>query len=128
MWELRIANPAYSVRRLYSSALRIGRDHIASTVNTLVLAYAGASLPLLILFTISSRPLGAVLTTEVVAEEIVRTFVGSIGLAASVPITTALAAAVVGGKPEEDGGADGDATPAPDDEFKLPKREAKWRE
>ena len=127
VWELRVANPAYSVRRLYSSALRIGRDHIASTVNTLVLAYAGASLPLLILFTISSRPLGAVLTTEVVAEEIVRTFVGSIGLVASVPITTALAAAVVGAAPDGEKGKES-RPPRPDDDFKLPKREAEWRE
>ena len=126
VWELRVANPSYSVRRLYSSALRIGRDHIASTVNTLVLAYAGASLPLLILFTISSRPLGGVLTTEVVAEEIVRTLVGSIGLVASVPITTALAAAVVGAAPDEQPAA-GEGAPPPDDDFKLPKREAEWR-
>lgn len=96
VWELRIANPAYRARQLYSAALRIGRDHIASTVNTLVLAYAGASLPLLVLFTLSDRTLGDVITSEVVAEEIVRTLVGSIGLVASVPITTALAALVAG--------------------------------
>ena len=76
--------------------MRIGRDHIASTVDTLVLAYAGASLPLLLLFTLASRPVGDVLTGELVAEEIVRTLVGSIGLVASVPITTALAAFVAG--------------------------------
>jgi uncharacterized membrane protein len=80
---------------LYSSALRIGRDHIASTVNTLVLAYAGASLPLLILFSLADVPLTQTLTSEVVAQEIVRTLVGSIGLVASVPITTGLAALVV---------------------------------
>jgi uncharacterized membrane protein len=97
VWELHQANPEMGVRRLYSSALRIGRDHIASTVNTLVLAYVGASLPLLVLFSISSRPLGSVISSEVVAEEIVRTLVGSIGLVASVPITTALAAMVVSG-------------------------------
>ena len=96
VWELRIANPAYRAKQLYSAALRIGRDHIASTVNTLVLAYAGASLPLLVLFTLSDRTLGDVITSEVVAEEIVRTLVGSIGLVASVPITTALAALVAG--------------------------------
>jgi uncharacterized membrane protein len=76
--------------------MRIGRDHIASTVNTLVLAYAGAGLPLLILFNLSRAPLGHVLTTEIVAQEIVRTLVGSIGLVAAVPITTALSALVVG--------------------------------
>jgi uncharacterized membrane protein len=97
VWELRAANPAFGSAELYRSAIRIGRDHIASTVNTLVLAYAGASLPLLLLFTISRRPLGDVLNSEVVAEEVVRTLVGSIGLVASVPVTTALAAAVVAG-------------------------------
>ena len=70
---------------------RIGRDHIASTVNTLVLAYAGASLPLLLLFTEGGRPIGDVVNGETVAVEIVRTLVGSIGLVAAVPITTALA-------------------------------------
>ena len=95
VWEIHRANPSYKVRELYNSAVQIGRDHIASTVNTLVLAYAGASLPLLILFTLSSRPLGQLVATEVVAEEIVRTLVGSIGLVASVPITTLLTAAVV---------------------------------
>lgn len=95
VWELRAANPSFGFAELYRSAIRIGRDHIASTVNTLVLAYAGASLPLLLLFTVSQRPLVDVLNSEVVAEEIVRTLVGSIGLVASVPVTTALAARVV---------------------------------
>lgn len=95
VWELQKANPEYGIRNLYSAAIRIGRDHIASTVNTLVLAYAGASLPLLILFSVSNRALSQVLNTETLAEEIVRTLVGSIGLVASVPITTGLAAVVV---------------------------------
>ena len=95
VWELHQANAALGVRDLYRAAERIGRDHIGSTVNTLVLAYAGASLPLLILFTQSNQPIGSVLTSEVVAVEIVRTLVGSIGLVASVPITTALAAFVI---------------------------------
>ena len=94
VWELQQANPAYGFRRLFSAGLRIGRDHIASTVNTLVLAYAGASLPLLVLFTLSNRNFGDVLTGEVVAQEVVRTLVGSIGLVAAVPVTTALAAFV----------------------------------
>ena len=104
VWELRAANTAFGFRELYGSALRIGRDHIASTVNTLVLAYAGASLPLLILFSVSGRELVAVLNAEIVAEEVVRTLVGSIGLVASVPITTALAAAVVS-SPDASGSA-----------------------
>lgn len=95
VWELQKANPEYGVRNLYRAAIRIGRDHIASTVNTLVLAYAGASLPLLILFSVSNRSLSQVLNTETLAEEIVRTLVGSIGLVASVPITTGLAALIV---------------------------------
>ena len=95
VWELREANPRLGAVDLYRSALRIGRDHIASTVNTLVLAYAGASLPLLILFSVGGVGIGDVLNGEVVAEEVVRTLVGSIGLVASVPITTALAAAIV---------------------------------
>lgn len=96
VWELHQANPAMAAGELYRSAIRIGRDHIASTVNTLVLAYAGAALPLLILFTIAESRLGDILTGEIVAEEVVRTLVGSIGLVASVPITTALAVLVVG--------------------------------
>ncbi len=95
VWELSAANPTLTPRQLYSSAIRIGRDHIASTVNTLVLAYAGASLPLLLIFSLSQRGVGTILTTEVMAEEVVRTLVGSIGLVASVPITTALAVVAV---------------------------------
>jgi uncharacterized membrane protein len=99
VWELHLANPSFGIKELYASAVRIGSDHIASTVNTLVLAYAGASLPLLILFSLSSRPLADLITTELVAVEIVRTLVGSIGLVASVPITTFLAATVTTGDP-----------------------------
>lgn len=95
VWEIHGANPERGTRDVYRSAMRVGRDHIASVVDTLVLAYAGASLPLLIVFTVVGQSLGNVLTGEVIAEEIVRTLVGSIGLIASVPITTALAAFVV---------------------------------
>ncbi|HWL35602.1 MAG TPA: YibE/F family protein [Frankiaceae bacterium] len=94
IWELRAANPGMTPRELYGAGVRIGRDHIASTVNTLVLAYAGASLPLLLLFAVSGVGVGAALTSEVIAQEVVRTLVGSIGLVASVPVTTALAAYV----------------------------------
>jgi uncharacterized membrane protein len=95
IWELREAQPQATARELYLAGVRIGRDHIASTVNTLVLAYAGASLPLLLLFRIAGQRLGDVLTSESIAIEIVRALVGSIGLVASVPITTGLAALVV---------------------------------
>jgi uncharacterized membrane protein len=94
-WELHEANPERPPGRLYRASMRIGRDHIASSVYTLVLAYAGASLPLLILFALAGQPIHSVLTGETVAEELVRTLVGSIGLVASVPITTALAALIV---------------------------------
>ena len=94
VWELRRANPQLGARALFRSATRIGRDHVASAVNTLVLAYAGASLPLLLLFSLSGRSLGEVATSQDVATEIVRTLVGSIGLVASVPVTTAVAALV----------------------------------
>ncbi|MGH9186120.1 MAG: YibE/F family protein, partial [Acidimicrobiales bacterium] len=97
VWELHRTDPDLDPTRLWRAALNIGRDHIASTVNTLVLAYVGASLPLLLLFTSASRPLGDVLTAETVAVEVVRAFVGSIGLVASVPITTGLAVLVVRG-------------------------------
>ncbi|MFF8843523.1 YibE/F family protein [Streptomyces sp. NPDC015127] len=95
VWELHQADPDMGPRALYRSAIRIGRDHIASVVNTLVLAYAGAALPLLLLFSIAQSSVGTVANSELVAEEIVRTLVGSIGLVASVPVTTALAALVV---------------------------------
>lgn len=92
VFELRRANPTSSTAALFAGGLRVGRDHIASTVNTLLLAYAGASMPLLLLFTLSRLPLGIVANSEVVAIEIVRTLVGSIGLVAAVPVTTWLAA------------------------------------
>ncbi|MFJ1972712.1 YibE/F family protein [Streptomyces sp. NPDC087903] len=95
VWELHEAKPSMGRRGLYRAGIRIGRDHIASVVNTLVLAYAGAALPLLLLFSIAQSSVGTVANSELVAEEIVRTLVGSIGLVASVPVTTALAALVV---------------------------------
>jgi uncharacterized membrane protein len=95
VWEVHGANPDMSAAELYASGLRVGRDHIVSTVNTLLLAYAGAALPLLILFTLSDQPLGVVASSEVVALEIVRTLVGSIGLVAAVPFTTWLSSRVV---------------------------------
>lgn len=105
-WELHEANPDRPTAKLYRASMRIGRDHIASNVYTLVLAYAGASLPLLILFALAGQPVHSVLTGETVAEELVRTLVGSIGLVASVPITTWLAALVVTRAHAESGKAD----------------------
>jgi uncharacterized membrane protein len=96
VWELHHANPDMPRREIYRAAVRIGRDHIASTVNTLVLAYAGAALPLFLLLTQAHQSLSDTANSEVVATEIVRTLVGSIGLIASVPITTLLATWVIG--------------------------------
>ncbi|MFB8244749.1 YibE/F family protein [Streptomyces sp. NPDC055952] len=113
VWELHEANPTMGWRGLYRAGIRIGRDHIASVVNTLVLAYAGAALPLLLLFSIAQSSVGTVANSELVAEEIVRTLVGSIGLVASVPVTTALAALVVSAdRPEPQAAAEAAAVPA----------------
>ncbi len=92
VWELKAANRELGLVELFRRGLKIGRDHIASLVNTLLLAYAGASLPLIVLFVLSEQSLGTVANSEVVAVEIVRTLVGSIGLVAAVPFTTWLAA------------------------------------
>ena len=96
VWELKRARPDADRADLYRRAVRIGRDHISSTVNTLFLAYAGAALPLLLLFQEAGTSISSVATREVVAVEIVRALVGSVGLVASVPISTALAATMVG--------------------------------
>ena len=89
---LRQANPALGFRGLFRGALSVGHDHIAATVNTLVFAYAGASLPVLLIFSIGGTTFTDAINSEAVAEEVVATLVGSIGLIASMPITTALAA------------------------------------
>lgn len=83
-----------SRRQVFTGAMRVGSDHIASTVYTLVLAYAGTALPLLLLFSVANRSLVDVLTSESVAIEIARAAVGGIALALSVPLTTAIAAAL----------------------------------
>jgi uncharacterized membrane protein len=92
VFELANLGGAMSRSSVFLGAMRVGRDHIASTVYTLVLAYAGSSLPLLLLFSVANRSLGDVLTSESVAIEIVRSAVGGIALALSVPLTTAIAA------------------------------------
>lgn len=94
VWELRAADPGLRPTALFRSAMRIGRDHVASTINTLVLANAGTALPLLLLFSVAERGLVDTLTTEVIATEVVRTLVGTLGLVAAVPLTTALAVVV----------------------------------
>ncbi len=96
--EIFKANPAMTRRELISRSLSVGREHITSLVNTLALAYAGASFPTLLLFIIYHRPFWVVLNTESISEEVVRTLVGSIALMCAVPITTALAAYFLTGK------------------------------
>lgn len=92
--ELRRANPNLKPRELYARALVVGKEHISSLVNTLVLAYAGASLPLFVLFGGEAQggPLWMVVNSEMIAEEVVRTIIGSIALVLAVPVTTILAA------------------------------------
>jgi uncharacterized membrane protein len=89
---LRRANPTLRFKGLFAGALEVGHDHIAATVNTLVFAYAGASLPVLLIFSIGGMPFTDAINSEAVAGEVIAALVGSIGLIASMPITTALAA------------------------------------
>jgi uncharacterized membrane protein len=91
VFELHHANPSLGFRRLFQSAMRIGQDHVAATVNTLVLAYAGAALPMLLMFSLGRGNYGFLVNFEFIAEEIVRTLVGSLGLVTAVPLTTVIA-------------------------------------
>jgi len=98
---LRRVNPGLEFRRLFNEALSVGRDHLGATVNTLVLAYAGASLTSLLAFSDQGVGFGTAVNYEVVASQVVAMLVGSIGLIAAVPITTALAAALAVRLPAE---------------------------
>ncbi|WP_369070385.1 YibE/F family protein [Kineococcus terrestris] len=98
VWELRAADPRAGFRTLLTAGMRVGRDHLASTVYTVAFAYAGAALPSLLLLRLYAQPAGEVLTSSVIAEELVRTAVGGSALAVTVPVTTALAAAAIGGR------------------------------
>jgi uncharacterized membrane protein len=91
VFELHRINPSLGFGDLFRSVMRIGQDHVAATVNTLVLAYAGAALPMLLMFSLGRGNYGTFINFEFVAEEIVRTIVGSLGLIAAVPLTTAIA-------------------------------------
>jgi uncharacterized membrane protein len=93
------ADPEQGWATLFRRAMGVGRDHIASVVNTLVLAYAGASIPLLILFSTSGVAVSEIVNGEFVAQEVVKTLIGSIGLVAAVPLTTALAAGIATAAP-----------------------------
>ncbi len=98
VFALHDTDRSLSWRALFSRAMRVGRDHIASVVNTLFLAYTGASIALLLLFYTGGVPALEILNSEVLAEEIIKTVVGSLGLIAAVPFTTALAASVAVGR------------------------------
>jgi uncharacterized membrane protein len=91
VFQLKKANPNLKSAQIYSQAMAIGQDHIASMVNTLILVYAGAALPLLLLFVDNPQPFSQVINTELIADEIIRTLVASTGLVMAVPITTFLA-------------------------------------
>ena len=105
--ELKGANPGLGFRALYTRALRVGKDHVGSLVNTLALAYAGAALPLLLLYSYSESSVWEILNQEVIAAEVIRIVVGSIGLISAVPLTTALAAWYFRDKVVEEGDSNG---------------------
>jgi len=92
--QLKSANPKLKTGELYKKAMAVGKDHIASMVNTLVLVYTGAALPLLLLFIDNPHPFSEIINYEIIADEVVRTLVGSIGLILAVPITTVIASLV----------------------------------
>jgi uncharacterized membrane protein len=92
---LRRADPRLSARRLYREASVVGRDHLSATIHTLVLAYAGAALPLLLVMRQAQLPAGDALDAQAIAEPIVATLVGCVALIAAVPLTTGLAAALI---------------------------------
>jgi uncharacterized membrane protein len=98
---LQRANPAQRAHELFTGAMRVGRDHLGATVNTLAFAYAGAALPLLLLFYTQDTSFGTTINREAVATELVGMLVGSIGLVAAVPLTTFLAALLVSRLPSE---------------------------
>ncbi|HEX8932287.1 MAG TPA: YibE/F family protein, partial [Patescibacteria group bacterium] len=95
--EIKIANPAYTFSQLVKSGFRVGSEHISSLVNTLVLAYAGTSLPLFLFIILNptNQPVWAILNSELIIEEMVRALAGSIGLILAVPITTVFAAWII---------------------------------
>jgi uncharacterized membrane protein len=94
IFELSKANQRLTWQALFKHGMTVGRDHIAAMVNTLLLAYVGAALPLVLMFWVFTESLGVTLNREIIAEEIVRTLVGSLGLLAGVPLTSVIAAFV----------------------------------
>lgn len=94
VFQLKSVNPRLKLKELYQRAMSVGQDHIASMVNTLILVYTGAALPLLLLFVDNPHPFWQIINYEIIADEVVRTLVASIGLISAVPITTVIAALV----------------------------------
>lgn len=117
VWELRAARPDLGWRQLFVRGMRIGRDHIASTVYTIAFVYVGAALPTIMIVSLYGTSLGVTLTSGEIAEEVVRTLVGSIGLVLAVPLTTLIGALVVAGRSiaaeDESTAADGPVPAAP---------------
>lgn len=101
--ELAAVDPSASRFALFARALRVGRDHLASTVYTLVLSYAGAALPLLVLLNVSGRSFLEMLTSDVMATEVMRSVTGSLALVVAVPLTTLIAALTLERKQPEEG-------------------------
>jgi uncharacterized membrane protein len=122
VWELRGVAPGASRSELFTRAMRIGRDHIASTVYTIAFAYVGASLPLLMMVWLVDQSPGTALSSGEIAEEVVRTLVGSIGLVLAIPVTTAIATLTVPG-PADPAAGSTTYEPASDPELMAPVSE-----
>lgn len=101
VWELRAAAPEMNRRNLFGSAMRIGRDHIASTIYTIVFAYTGTALSVLLLLFLYQRPVGDLMATEDISTEVITTLATAIGLVLAVPVTTGIAALTVGARGSE---------------------------
>ena len=93
--QLHQSDPSATRADVLRRGMRVGRSHIAATVNTLVLAYLGASLPLLLLFAPGGQAPIVVLNGEIVAVEVIRALIGSIGIIAAVPLTTLVAGTLI---------------------------------
>jgi uncharacterized membrane protein len=126
VWELKAAAPQLGPRALFARGMRIGRDHLSSTVYTIAFAYAGVSLPVLLLIQVYDRPLTEVVTSAPIAQEVVGVLVGGIGLALAIPLTTVIAALVAArAAPAQDGHDAPEAQDPPDEERAVDHR-ADW--
>lgn len=128
VWKLRAATPDATRRAVFASAMRIGRDHIASIIYTIVFAYGGASLVLVLLLAVYEQPLLDLLSSEGIAEEIVRTLASGIGLVLVVPVTTAIGAAAP--DPMTAAPTNSSGTPGPEGTAAVPRHvgQARWPE